>query len=64
MTLQIWPYLGISKCWGHSVLQTPALVHREMRPNDADGMANSVDPDRRSSLIRLSENLGSLRYSK
>ena len=25
-TLQIWPYLGTSKCWGHSVLQTPALV--------------------------------------
>ena len=26
MTLQIWPYLGTSRCWGHSVLQTPALV--------------------------------------
>ena len=25
-TLQIWPYLGTSKYWGHSVLQTPALV--------------------------------------
>ena len=25
-TLQIWPYLGTSKCWGHSLLQTPALV--------------------------------------
>ena len=25
-TLQIWPYLGTSKCWGHSVLQMPALV--------------------------------------
>ena len=25
-TLQIRPYLGSSKCWGHSVLQTPALV--------------------------------------
>ena len=24
--LQIRPYLGTSKCWGHSVLQTPALV--------------------------------------
>ena len=23
-TLQVWPYLGTSKCWGHSVLQTPA----------------------------------------
>ena len=26
-TLQIWPYLGAIKCWGHSVLQTPALVY-------------------------------------
>ena len=26
-TLQILPYLGTSKCWGHSVLQTPALVY-------------------------------------
>ena len=25
-TVQIWPYLGAGKCWGHSVLQTPALV--------------------------------------
>ena len=25
-TLQIRPYLGSSTCWGHSVLQTPALV--------------------------------------
>ena len=24
--LQIRPYLGTSKCWGHGVLQTPALV--------------------------------------
>ena len=24
--LQNWPYLGASICWGHSVLQTPALV--------------------------------------
>ena len=24
--LQIWPYLGASKCWEHCVLQTPALV--------------------------------------
>ena len=22
----LWPYLGASKCWGHSVLQTPTLV--------------------------------------
>ena len=24
--LQIWPYLGASKCWGHCVLQTPVPV--------------------------------------
>ena len=42
-----------------------------MSPNDADGMANSVDPDQTavwsgSALFAqayLSENLGSLRYS-
>ena len=41
-----------------------------MSPNNADGMANSVDPDQlavwsRSALFAqayLSENLGSLRY--
>ena len=46
------------------------LYYRVMSQNDADGMANSVDPDQtRSSLIwvctvcqaYLSENLGSLR---
>ena len=26
-TVQIWPYLGASKCLGHSVLQTPAQVY-------------------------------------
>ena len=47
-----------------------------MSPNDADGMANSEDPDQTASLgavwsgsalfaqAYLSENLGSLRYSK
>ena len=43
-----------------------------MSPNDADGMANSVDPDRGavwsgSALFAqayLSENFGSLRYEK
>ena len=25
-TLHIWPCLGTSKCWGHSVLQRPVLV--------------------------------------
>ena len=48
------------------------LYHRVMSPNDADGMANSVDPDQTASLgavwwcalfgqAYLSENLGSLR---
>ena len=37
------------------------LYHRVMSPNDADGMANSVDPD--LGLHCLSENLGSLRFS-
>ena len=47
-----------------------------MSPNDADGMANSVDPDQTAPLgavwsgsalfaqADLSENLGSLRYVK
>ena len=47
-----------------------------MSPNDADGMANSVDPDQTAPLgavwsgsalfaqAYLSENLGSLRYCK
>ena len=38
-----------------------------MSPNDADGMANSVDPDQTAPLgisqAYLSENLGSLRYT-
>ena len=51
------------------------LYHRVMSPNNADGMANSVDPDQTASLgavwsgsalfakAYLSENLGSLWYS-
>ena len=48
------------------------LYNRVMSPNDADGMANSVDPDQTAPLgsgsalfaqAYLSENLGSLRYS-
>ena len=47
-----------------------------MSPNDADGMANSVDPDQTAPLgavwsgsalfaqAYLSENLGSLRYTR
>ena len=50
------------------------LNHRVVSPNDADGMANSVDPDQTAPLgavwsgsalfaqAYLSENLGSLRY--
>ena len=50
------------------------LYHRLMSPNDADEMANSVDPDQTAHLgavwsgsalfaqAYLSENLGSLRY--
>ena len=51
------------------------LYQRVMSPNDADGMANSVDPDQTAPLggvwsgsalfaqAYLSENLGSLRYT-
>ena len=51
------------------------LYHRVMSPNDADEMANSVDPDQTAPLgavwsgsalfaqAYLSENLGSLRYA-
>ena len=47
------------------------LYHRLMSPNDADGMANSVDPDlgavwSGSALFAqayLSKNLGSLGYA-
>ena len=40
------------------------LYHRVMSPYDADGMANSVDPDQTAlfAQVYLSENLGSLRY--
>ena len=48
------------------------LYHRVMSPNDADGMANSVDPDQTAPRVCsgsalfaqtcLSENLGILRY--
>ena len=50
------------------------LYYRVMSPKDADGMANSVDPDQTAPLgavwsgsalfaqAYLSENLGSLRY--
>ena len=41
-------------CCNHSKIWTMWLYHRVMSPKDADGMANSVDPDQtapRSSLI-------------
>ena len=65
-------------CCNHSKVWTMWLYHRLMSPNDADGMANSVDPDQTahqtaplgavwsgSALFAqacLSENLRSLRY--
>ena len=67
-------YSDIQKsCCNHSKIWTMWLYHRVMSPNDADGMANSVDPDQialgavwsGSALFAqayLSENLGSLRY--
>ena len=60
-------------CCNHSKIWTMWLYHRVMSPNDADGMANSVDPDQTAPLgavwsgsalfaqAYLSENLGSLR---
>ena len=57
----------------HSKIWTIWLYHRVMCPNDADGMANSVDPDQTAPLgavwsgsalfaqAYLSKNLGSLR---
>ena len=56
----------------HSKIWTMWLYHRVMSPNDADGMANSVDPDQTAPLgavwsgsalfaqAYLSKNLGSL----
>ena len=36
--------------WNHSKILTMWLYHRVMSPNDADGMANSVDPDQTADL--------------
>ena len=59
-------------CCNHSKIWTMWLYHRVMSPNDADGIANSVDPDQTAPLgavwtgsplfaqAYLSENLGSL----
>ena len=61
-------------CCNHSKIWTMWLYHRVMSPNDADGIANSVDPDQTAPLgavwsgsalfaqACLSENLGSLWY--
>ena len=61
-------------CCNHSKIWTMWLFHRVMSPNDADGMANSVDPDQTAPLgavwsgsalfaqTCLSENLGKLWY--
>ena len=63
-------------CCNHSKIWTMWLYHRVMSPNDADGMANSVDPDQTAPLgavwsgsalfaqAYLFENLGSLRHTK
>ena len=60
-------------CCNHSKIWTMWCYHRVMSPNDAAGMANSVDPDQTAPLgavwsgsalfaqAYLSENLGSLR---
>ena len=58
-------------CCNHTKIWTMWLYHRVMSPNDADGMANSADPDQTvgavwsgSALFAqtcLSENVGKLR---
>ena len=62
-------------CCNHSKIWTMWLYHRVMSPNDADGMANSVNLDHTAPLravwsgsalfaqAYMSENLGSLRYT-
>ena len=64
-------YSDIQKhCCNHSKIWTMWFYHTVMSPNEADGMANSVDPDRGAvwsgsavfAQTYLSENLGSLRY--
>ena len=37
-------------CCNHPKFLTMWLYHRVMSPNDADGMANSVDPDQTAPL--------------
>ena len=83
-TMQMWvkeqyctfpKYSDIKKiCCNHSKIWTMWLYHRVMSANDADGMANSVDPDQTAPLgaiwsgsalfaqAYLSKNSGSLLY--
>ena len=64
-------------CCNHSKIWTKWLYHRVMSPNDADGMANSVDPDQTAPLEqsdlglhyllrpicpKTSENYGNIHY--
>ena len=61
-------------CYNHFKIWTMWLYHRVRSPNDADGMANSVDPDQTAPLgevwsgstlfaqAYLSENIWSLPY--
>ena len=37
-------------CYNHSKIWTMWLYHRVISPNDADGMANSIDPDQTAPL--------------
>ena len=40
-------------CCNHSKIWTMWLYHRVMSPKDADGMANSVDPDQTAPVITV-----------
>ena len=42
-------------CSNHSKILTMWLYHRVMSPNDADGMANSIDPDQTAPRLLLLE---------
>ena len=44
-------YLDTQKICNHSKIWTMWLYHREISPNDAEGIANSVDPDQTAPLI-------------
>ena len=39
-----------NSCYNHPKILTKWLYHRVMRPKDADGMANRVDPDQTATL--------------